>query len=50
MVTHDGKMASNINFQELMADSKMQSADTPPDAKSKRVKFAVSEHTFVKSA
>ena len=42
MVTHDGKMATDVNFQQIMEDAKKQTADTPPDAKSKKVKHAVS--------
>ena len=42
MVTHDGKMAPDIDFQQLMAESQTQGKDTPPDAKSNKVKFAVS--------
>ena len=41
MVTHDGKMASDIDFHQLMDESNSQSKDTPPDAKSNKVKFAV---------
>lgn len=41
MVTHDGKMASDVDFNKLMEDSKDEGAKTPPDAKSKKVKFAV---------
>ena len=43
MVTHDGKMATDVNFQQIMEDAKKQTADTPPDTKSKKVKHAVSE-------
>jgi len=42
MVTHDGKMSTDIDFQQLMADTNQQDKDTPPDAKSNKVKFAVS--------
>ena len=41
MVTHDGKMSSDIDFHQLMDETQSQSKDTPPDAKSNRVKFAV---------
>uniref|UniRef100_H2Y6U3 DUF3456 domain-containing protein n=1 Tax=Ciona savignyi TaxID=51511 RepID=H2Y6U3_CIOSA len=38
MVTHDGKMSSDVDFQSLMENSK--NSDAPPDAKTKKVKFA----------
>nr|CAB3232316.1 protein canopy homolog 2-like [Phallusia mammillata] len=40
MVTHDGKMSGDVDFQQLMEDSKNQDAKTPPDTKTKKVKFA----------
>ena len=41
MVTHDGKMAPDIDFHQLMEETNKQDKDTPPDAKSNKVKFAV---------
>ena len=34
-------MSSDVDFSQLMEDSKKQNADTPPDTKTKKVKFAV---------
>ena len=44
MVTHDGKMSSDVDFSQLMQETQAQ-GDAPPDTKSKKVKFAVSELT-----
>jgi len=39
MVTRDGKMSGDVDFSALMEDAQ-NTKDTPPDAKSKKVKFA----------
>ncbi|XP_076819900.1 protein canopy homolog 2-like [Clavelina lepadiformis] len=39
MVTHDGKMSSDVDFSQLMQETQAQ-GDAPPDTKSKKVKFA----------
>jgi len=39
MVTRDGKMSGDVDFSALMEDAQ-KSPETPPDSKSKKVKFA----------